>query len=86
MQFDHLDVGVQEAFEKYLDERDVGAALAGFIPEFAEWKEQKVPSALLCHICSVANMFSFFRSTASGSSRSTSSFLLKPFAKMRGVV
>ncbi|KAG8948738.1 Mitochondrial acidic protein mam33 [Tulasnella sp. 424] len=40
-QFDHLDVGVQEAFEKYLDERDIGPALASFIPEFAEWKEQK---------------------------------------------
>ncbi|KAG9033929.1 Mitochondrial acidic protein mam33 [Tulasnella sp. UAMH 9824] len=40
-QFDHLDVGVQESFEKYLDERDIGPALAGFIPEFAEWKEQK---------------------------------------------
>lgn len=42
LQFDHLDVGVQEAFEKYLDERDIGPALASFIPEFAEWKEQKV--------------------------------------------
>jgi len=40
-QFDHLDVGVQESFEKYLDERDIGPALATFIPEYAEWKEQQ---------------------------------------------
>ncbi|KAG8877952.1 Mitochondrial acidic protein mam33 [Tulasnella sp. 332] len=40
-QFDHLDVGVQEAFEKYLDERGVGPVLAAFIPEYAEWKEQQ---------------------------------------------
>jgi len=40
-QFDHLDVGVQEAFEKYLDERQIGPTLATFIPEYAEWKEQQ---------------------------------------------
>jgi len=40
-QFDHLDVGVQEAFEKYLEERGVGASLAAFIPDYAEFKEQQ---------------------------------------------
>ncbi|KAG8970781.1 Mitochondrial acidic protein mam33, partial [Tulasnella sp. 427] len=48
--FDHLDVGVQEAFEKYLDERDIGPALASFIPEFAEWKEQKEYTKWLEHV------------------------------------
>ncbi|KAG8895624.1 Mitochondrial acidic protein mam33 [Tulasnella sp. 403] len=40
-QFDHLDVGVQEAFEKYLEERDIGPTLATFIPDYAEFREQK---------------------------------------------
>jgi Mitochondrial glycoprotein len=41
-QFDHLDVAVQELFEQYLEERGVNSALALFIPEYAEMKEQKV--------------------------------------------
>ena len=41
-QFDTLDVAVQEEFEAWLKERGVDEALAGFIPEYAEWKEQKV--------------------------------------------
>ncbi|KAF9511638.1 hypothetical protein BS47DRAFT_1298674 [Hydnum rufescens UP504] len=40
-QFDHLDVAVQELFEQYLEERGVNSALALFIPEYAEMKEQK---------------------------------------------
>jgi len=40
-QFDHLDVGLQEAFEKYLEERNIGQSLASFIPEYAEHKEQQ---------------------------------------------
>ncbi|KAJ8516846.1 hypothetical protein ONZ45_g5914 [Pleurotus djamor] len=39
-QFDTLDVSVQEEFEKYLQERGVNEALALFIPEYAEHKEQ----------------------------------------------
>ncbi|KAG8995546.1 Mitochondrial acidic protein mam33 [Tulasnella sp. JGI-2019a] len=49
-QFDHLDVGVQEAFEKYLDERSIGPALAAFIPEYAEWKEQQEYTKWLQHV------------------------------------
>ncbi|KAG8850680.1 Mitochondrial acidic protein mam33 [Tulasnella sp. 330] len=49
-QFDHLDVGVQEAFEKYLDERGVGPVLAAFIPEYAEWKEQQEYTKWLQHV------------------------------------
>ena len=41
-QFDTLDVTVQEEFEKFLQERGINESLAAFIPEFAEFKEQKV--------------------------------------------
>ncbi|OCH89282.1 mitochondrial glyco protein [Obba rivulosa] len=40
-QFDTLDVAVQEEFEKFLSERGVNETLAFFIPEYAEYKEQK---------------------------------------------
>jgi len=40
-QFDHLDVNVQELFERYLEERGISSSLALFIPEYAEYKEQK---------------------------------------------
>ncbi|KAG6909487.1 hypothetical protein DXG01_017209 [Tephrocybe rancida] len=40
-QFETLDVGVQEEFEKYLAERGVNETAALFIPEYAEFKEQK---------------------------------------------
>jgi len=38
--FDQLDPAVQEAFEKYFEERGIDESLAMFIPEFAEHKEQ----------------------------------------------
>lgn len=41
-QFDTLDVGVQEEFEKFMHERGINESLALFIPEYAEYKEQKV--------------------------------------------
>jgi len=40
--FDTLDVAVQDEFEAYLKERGIDEALAQFIPQFAEYKEQKV--------------------------------------------
>jgi len=40
-QFDTLDVGVQEEFEKFLGERGINDSLALFVPEYAEHKEQK---------------------------------------------
>jgi len=40
-QFDTLDIGVQEEFEKFLQERGVNENLALFIPEYSELKEQK---------------------------------------------
>ncbi|KAI0782033.1 mitochondrial glycoprotein [Abortiporus biennis] len=40
-QFDTLDVGVQEEFERFLQERGINDSLAVFIPEYSEYKEQK---------------------------------------------
>lgn len=47
VQFDNLDEGVQSEFETYLEERGVNSALALFIPDLAEWKEQKCVSSYL---------------------------------------
>ena len=41
-QFEQLDVAVQEEFERFLSERGIDESLALFIPDFAEYKEQKV--------------------------------------------
>jgi len=41
-QFDTLDVSVQEEFEKFMQERGINESLAMFIPEYSEFKEQKV--------------------------------------------
>jgi complement component 1 Q subcomponent-binding protein len=40
-QFDTLDVGVQDAFDQYLNERGVNDSVAFFIPEYASYKEQQ---------------------------------------------
>lgn len=40
-QFDHLDTNVQEEFERFLEERGINGDLALFVPEYAEYKEQK---------------------------------------------
>ena len=37
-----MDVNVQEEFDEYLAERGVDQNLAVFLPEYAEYKEQKV--------------------------------------------
>ena len=44
-QFDHLDVNVQEEFDEFLAARGVDQNLAVFLPEYAEYKEQKVRAA-----------------------------------------
>ena len=41
-QFEHLDLSLQEGFEAFLAERGIDENLALLIPEYAEWKEQKV--------------------------------------------
>jgi len=40
-QYDRLEIGLQERFDEYLQERGVSEELALFIPEYAEFKEQK---------------------------------------------
>ncbi|CAO3685919.1 unnamed protein product [Umbelopsis ramanniana] len=40
-QFSELDEGVQTLFERYLEERGVNTALANFLPDYVEYKEQK---------------------------------------------
>ncbi|KAI7898189.1 mitochondrial glycoprotein [Cokeromyces recurvatus] len=40
-QFAELDEGLQNQFERYLEERGVNAALANFLPGYVEYKEQK---------------------------------------------
>ncbi|KAF7319096.1 F-box domain-containing protein [Mycena chlorophos] len=40
-EFNTLDVSLQEQFEKFLEERDIGEGLAFFIPDYAHYKEQK---------------------------------------------
>jgi len=40
-QFDQLDVNVQEEFDEFLAQRGVDQSLAMFLPEYAEYKEQK---------------------------------------------
>lgn len=40
-QYDRLEIGLQERFDEYLQERGVNEELALFIPEYAEFKEQK---------------------------------------------
>jgi complement component 1 Q subcomponent-binding protein len=41
-QYDRLVVTLQDKFEEFLKERGIGDELAAFIPDYAEWKEQKV--------------------------------------------
>lgn len=41
MQFDHLDEALQTDFEAFLEERGIDSSLALFIPDLAEYKEQK---------------------------------------------
>lgn len=40
-QFDHLDEALQGDFESFLEERGIDSNLALFIPDLAEYKEQK---------------------------------------------
>ncbi|KAH8087194.1 hypothetical protein BXZ70DRAFT_899731 [Cristinia sonorae] len=42
LSFDTLDVTVQEEFDRFLQERGITDSLATFIPDYAEFKEQKV--------------------------------------------
>ncbi|KAF7360691.1 hypothetical protein MVEN_00800900 [Mycena venus] len=39
--FEMLDSGLQEHFESFLRERGIDEELAAFVPEYAQWKEQR---------------------------------------------
>ena len=39
--FSNLDEELQILFERYLDERGINSALAQFVPDYIDWKEQK---------------------------------------------
>lgn len=39
---------MQEEFEKFLTERGINDSLAVFVPEYAEYKEQKASERRLC--------------------------------------
>jgi complement component 1 Q subcomponent-binding protein len=49
-QFETLDLGLQEEFEKFLEERGINDSLALFVPEYAQHKEQKVRKLLFVSI------------------------------------
>ncbi|KAG0175317.1 Mitochondrial acidic protein mam33 [Apophysomyces sp. BC1034] len=40
-QFDELDEGLQSLFGRYLEERGINTALATFLPDYVDYKEQK---------------------------------------------
>ncbi|KAI8974846.1 mitochondrial glycoprotein [Trametes punicea] len=40
-QFDTLDISLQDEFDKFLQERGINQSLAYFVPEYAEYKEQR---------------------------------------------
>ena len=50
-QFETLDVGVQDEFDKFLQERGVNENVATFIPDYAAHKEQQV-----CAVCSTTSV------------------------------
>jgi complement component 1 Q subcomponent-binding protein, mitochondrial len=41
-QFESLDLGLQEEFEKFLQERSINENLAFFVHEYSQYKEQQV--------------------------------------------
>ena len=73
-QFDTLDVGVQDAFDQFLNERGVNEHVAQFIPEYASYKEQQVSGPHL-----VSYLFSnfFSRNTSSGWAKLRTSLIFK---------
>ena len=68
-QFDTLDISLQDEFDKFLQERGINQTLAYFVPEYAEYKEQKVStdSSEFLNVCSSSEcVLLSFRSTSAG--------------------
>jgi hypothetical protein len=76
-QFEHLDINLQEGFEAFLAERGIDESLALLIPEFAEWKEQRVRYLIANVMHRVSLTIAFFRNTLTGSRESSTSLLLR---------
>jgi complement component 1 Q subcomponent-binding protein len=51
-QFESLDPALHDAFDAYLRERGVDSALAGFVPRYALWKEQRVSAVCVLSLVS----------------------------------
>jgi len=74
--FDTIDVGLQDEFEKYLQERGINETVAAFIPEYCAYKEQQV----FLRIKRLHNLLtSFYRNTSSGWARSKHLLISEPF-------
>ena len=57
-------MSLQDEFDKFLQERGINQNLAYFVPEYAEFKEQKVSAAMLgSYIYPVLTMKHVSRST-----------------------
>lgn len=74
-QFEHLDVNLQEGFEAFLAERGIDESFALLIPDYAEWKEQKVSNRLL-FVC--IGIDSSYRNMLTGSTVSRALLPLRP--------
>lgn len=55
-QFETLDLNFQEEFEKFLQERGVNESLAFFVPDYAQYKEQKVRAYLFIYFRTLITM------------------------------
>ena len=55
-QFETLDLNFQEEFEKFLQERGVNESLAFFVPDYAQYKEQKVRTYLFIYFRTLITM------------------------------
>jgi hypothetical protein len=76
--FDTLDVGLQDEFEKFLQERGINETVAAFIPEYCAYKEQQVGFRLKrTKVAWYTHLF-FYRNTSSGWARSKHLLISEP--------
>jgi Mitochondrial glycoprotein len=64
-QFETLDLNLQEEFERFFQERGINESLAFFVPEYAQYKEQKVRS-VACELVACNRLYPCFRNMSSG--------------------
>jgi hypothetical protein len=73
--FDTLDVGLQDEFEKFLQERGINETVAAFIPEYCAYKEQQVGFQ---NVQRLYGILTFCRNTSSGWARSKRLLISEP--------